>query len=111
MRVSKAQSSGSGGPFGVRVGGGVDNGQRPAAGTTFSRDTLLSRSLGALNSSSVSSIAKQRGVAAAGGALVVTDLSVSGTIPSASSGGGGFGGGGAASNFHTHSVTVPRAAP
>jgi ABC-type antimicrobial peptide transport system permease subunit len=106
ITVTKAPSSNSGGPFGFRVGGGLDNGQRPAAGTTFSRDTLLSRSLGALNSSSVSSIGKQRGVAAAGGALVLTDLSVSGTIPSASSGGGGFGGGGGASNFKTNSFTV-----
>jgi len=106
ITVTKAPSSNSGGPFGFRVGGGADNGQRPAAGTTFSRDTLLSRSLGTLHSSSVSSIAKQRGVAAAGGALVLTDLSVSGTIPSASSGGGGFGGGGGASNFKTNSFTV-----
>jgi ABC-type lipoprotein release transport system permease subunit len=106
ITVTKAPSANTGGPFGFRVGGGLGNGQRPAAGTTFSRDTLLSRSLGALNSSSVSSIAQQRGVAAAGGALVLTDLSVSGTIPSASSGGGGFDGGGGASNFKTNSFTV-----
>jgi putative ABC transport system permease protein len=99
ITVTKAPAANSGGPFGFRVRGGTGNGTRPtrpAPGTKFSRSVLLNRALGPISSSSVTSISGLRGVAAAGGALALTDLSISGTVPNipAGGGGGGFGGGG-----------------
>jgi ABC-type antimicrobial peptide transport system permease subunit len=108
ITVTKAPSANSGGPFGFRVGQRPRSFTRPKAGTKFTRSTLLPRGLGTLNTSDVSAISAMHGVAAAGGALALTDLSVSGTIPSASSG-GGFGGGGSSSgpsNFKVGSFTV-----
>jgi len=96
ITVTKAPAGGTGGPFGFRVRGRTATGTRPtrpAPGTKFSRSVLLNRALGPISSSSVNSISGLHGVAAAGGALALTDLSISGTVPSASaSGGGGFGG-------------------
>jgi ABC-type antimicrobial peptide transport system permease subunit len=108
ITVTKTPTQGSGGPFGFRVGGRAGSGQRPTAGTTFTRDTLIAPGLGTLSSSSVASVSKLHDVAAAAGALTLTDLRISGTIPTASSGGfgGGGGGGGGASNFKTSSFTV-----
>ena len=110
ITVTKAPSASSGGPFGFRVGQRPRSFTRPKAGTKFTRSTLLARGLGPLSASSVSSISALHGVAAAGGALDLTDLSVSGTIPSAQGGGfgGGFGGGGSGgpSSFKVSSSTV-----
>jgi ABC-type antimicrobial peptide transport system permease subunit len=110
ITVTKTPSANSGGPFGFRVGNRRPSSfQRPKAGTKFTRSTLAPRGLGTLTTADVSSVAGLHGVAAAGGALALTDLSVSGTIPSGS-GGGGFGGGGGgfggASNFKVSSFTV-----
>jgi putative ABC transport system permease protein len=112
ITVTKAPAAGSAGGFGFRVRGRPTSGQRPTrpkAGTKFSRSTLINRGLGTLSSSSVTTISGLHGVAAAGGALTLTDLSISGTIPAASSGGGfggGGGGGGFSSSFHTNAFTV-----
>jgi ABC-type lipoprotein release transport system permease subunit len=103
ITVTKAPAANSGGPFGFRVGrGALTSGQRPKAGTSFSRSTLVNRTLGPLSSTSVTAISQLHGVAAAGGALVLTDLSVSGTVPAAPAG-GGFGG---PANFHVSTLTV-----
>jgi ABC-type antimicrobial peptide transport system permease subunit len=113
ITVTKTPSASSGGPFGFHVGGKPQSFTRPKAGEKFTRSTLTSRGLGTLSSSDVSSISALHGVAAAGGSLALTDLTVSGTIPSSSSGGfggGGFGGGGSgsggASSFKVNSFTV-----
>jgi hypothetical protein len=122
ITVTKAPAANSGGPFGFRVRGRTGTGTgarptRPAPGTKFSRSVLLNRALGPISSTSVTSISGLHGVAAAGGALALTDLSISGTVPnvSASGGGGGFGGGGGtgggggggfASSFSTNTFTV-----
>jgi ABC-type lipoprotein release transport system permease subunit len=125
ITVTKAPAANSGGPFGFRVRGRTGAGTgarptRPAPGTKFSRSVLLNRALGPLSSTSVTSISGLHGVAAAGGALALTDLSISGTVPnvSAGGGGGGFGGGGGgtgggggggggfASSFSTTTFTV-----
>jgi ABC-type lipoprotein release transport system permease subunit len=120
ITVTKAPAANSGGPFGFRVrgGGGTGTGARPtrpAPGTKFSRSVLLNRALGPISSSSVTSISGLHGVAAAGGALALTDLSISGTVPNVQAGGGGFGGGGggggaggggSASSFRTNTFTV-----
>jgi hypothetical protein len=124
ITVTKAPVANSGGPFGFRVrgrtGAGAGTGARPAPGTKFSRSVLLNRALGPISSTSVTSISGLHGVAAAGGALALTDLSISGTVPNipAGGGGGGFGGGGGgggtgggggggfASSFSTSTFTV-----
>ena len=119
ITVTKAPAANSGGPFGFRVRGrtGTGTGARPAPGTKFSRSVLLNRALGPISSTSVTSISGLHGVAAAGGALALTNLSISGTVPNvqAGGGGGGFGGsggdggtggGGFASSFSTNTFTV-----
>jgi ABC-type antimicrobial peptide transport system permease subunit len=118
ITVTKAPAANSGGPFGFRVRGRTATGTRPtrpAPGTKFSRSVLLNRALGPISTTSVTSISGLHGVAAAGGALTLTDLSISGTVPNASAGGGGggFGGGGGggggggfASSFSTNTFTV-----
>ena len=122
ITVTKAPAANSGGPFGFRVRGQTGTGARPtrpAPGTKFSRSVLLNRALGPISSTSVTSISGLHGVAAAGGALALTDLSISGTVPNvtAGGGGGGFGGGGGgtggggggggfASSFSTNTFTV-----
>jgi ABC-type antimicrobial peptide transport system permease subunit len=113
ITVTKAPTANSGGPFGFRIRGGNGSGQRPTAGTKFSRSTLINRALGPLSSSSVASISGLHGVAAAAGALTLTNLSISGTIPAVPPG-GGFGGGGSGSGaggggpstFKTSTFTV-----
>jgi ABC-type antimicrobial peptide transport system permease subunit len=92
ITVTKTPPKGSGGPGGFRVGGG----SRPTAGTKFSRNTLTGISNGTLSSSSVTAIKGLKNVGTAAGALTLTDLNLSGTIPAAGNGGGGggFGGGG-----------------
>ena len=117
ITVTKAPAANSGGPFGFRVRGRTGTGARPAPGTKFSRSVLLNRALGPISSTSVTSISGLHGVAAAGGALALTNLSISGTVPNvqAGGGGGGFGGsggdggtggGGFASSFSTNAFTV-----
>jgi ABC-type lipoprotein release transport system permease subunit len=124
ITVTKAPAGGSGGPFGFRVRGRTGTGTgagarptRPAPGTKFSRSVLLNRALGPISTTSVTSISGLHGVAAAGGALALTDLSISGTVPNVpAGGGGGFGGGGGtggggggggfASSFSTNTFTV-----
>src|SRR6266702_1485240 len=104
-----AASAESGGPFAFRVGGPRAAKRIPKAGTKFNRDTLMSGQLGTLTASSAGSISALHGVAAAGGALVLTDLSVSGTIPSANQSGGTAQSGGSAgssSSFKTSTFTV-----
>jgi ABC-type lipoprotein release transport system permease subunit len=122
ITVTKAPAASSGGPFGFRVRGRTGTGTgarptRPAPGTKFSRSVLLNRALGPISSTSVTSISGLHGVAAAGGALALTDLSISGTVPNipagggggfggGGTGGGGGGGGGFASSFSTNTFTV-----
>jgi putative ABC transport system permease protein len=111
ITVTKAPSRGSGGPFGFRVRG-RPTGSQPKAGQKFSRSVLVAGSLGAINSSSVTQVARIKDVAAAAGALSATDLTISGTIPSSSGGGGGGfpggggGGGGRPASFKTNSFVV-----
>jgi ABC-type antimicrobial peptide transport system permease subunit len=102
ITVTKAPAKGSGGGFATRIKG-QNSGSGAKSGTTnFSRDVLISSSLGALNSSSVTSIARMRDVTAAAGALSATDLSISGSLSA-----GGFSpGSGPPSSIKTNSVSV-----
>jgi putative ABC transport system permease protein len=109
ITVTKSPSANSGGPFAFRVGGPPSAKQIPKAGTKFTRDTLMPGQLGTLAAASVRSISALHGVAAATGALVLTDLSVSGTIPHAAQSGSITRSGGSptkSSSFKTNSFTV-----
>src|SRR5208283_2710493 len=95
ITVTKAPSAGSAGSFGFR--GATGTRTRPAAGTTIDIDTLRGGGLGTIGSSSVTTVSKLNGVAAAAGGLTLTDTKVTGKIPAINSSGGtgtgGFGGG------------------
>lgn len=86
--------SGGGGAFGFR--GQTGTRTRPAAGTTIDVDNLRGFGLGAIGSTSVTTVSKLKGVAAAAGGLTLTDTKITGKIPAINSTGGtgGFGGGG-----------------
>jgi ABC-type lipoprotein release transport system permease subunit len=85
VTVTHSPSRGSGGPSSFRIGSGGGSRSPAKAGTSFSRDTLLSAGLGTLKQSAVSEVARLRHVSAAAGALSLTDTRISGTISSSSS--------------------------
>jgi ABC-type lipoprotein release transport system permease subunit len=87
VTVTRSPSRGSGGPASFRVGPGGGSRSGAKAGTSFSRDTLLSAGLGTLKQSGVGEVARLRHVSAAAGALILTDTRISGTISSSSSSG------------------------
>jgi putative ABC transport system permease protein len=72
-----------------------------AAGTKINLNNLANSEYGTLSASSVATIARQHDVTGAVGGLALTDVTVTGTVPSLSSGGGSF-----ASSFTTNSFTV-----
>ena len=90
VTVTKAPSAGSGRPagFGFRGRSGA------SGGTKIDADNLVSLSLGTLSDSSVTSISRLHDVSVAAGGLTLTDMKISGKIPSFSSSGGTPGGGG-----------------
>jgi ABC-type antimicrobial peptide transport system permease subunit len=93
ITVTKAPTAGTGGgAFGFR--GQTGTRTRPAAGTTIDIDTLRGGGLGTISSSSVTTVSKLNGVAAAAGGLTLTDTKITGKIPAINSSTGGFGGGG-----------------
>jgi ABC-type antimicrobial peptide transport system permease subunit len=110
VTVTKAPTAGSGAAAGFGFRGRTGT----PGGTKISVDNLVSRSLGSLPSSSVTSISRLSHVSVAAGGLTLTDLRISGKIPSftagggAPGGGGGGGGGGAgfSGNFTSDSFTV-----
>jgi putative ABC transport system permease protein len=86
MTVTKAAAKGSGAPAGFQIRQQIASSfsSTPAAGTHFDRNLLISSAggLGTLGSSSVRRISVLPEVSGAAGALALTDLTVSGTIPS-----------------------------
>jgi putative ABC transport system permease protein len=93
ITVTKTPAAGSGAPGSFGFRGQAGTGSRPAAGAKISIDNLRNLGLGTIGSSSVTTVSKLNGVAAAAGGLTLTDTKISGTV-SASSGTGGPGGGG-----------------
>jgi ABC-type lipoprotein release transport system permease subunit len=96
ITVTKTPAAGSGAPGSFGFRGQTGTGTRPAPGTTISIDNLRAGGLGTISSSSVSTVSKLSGVAAAAGGLTLTDTKITGKIPAinnSSGGGGGFGGG------------------
>ncbi len=91
ITVTKTPTAGgAGGAFGFR--GSTGTRTRPAAGTTIDIDTLRGAGLGTIGSSSVSTVSKLNGVAAAAGGLTLTDTKITGKIPAINTSGGGTGG-------------------
>jgi putative ABC transport system permease protein len=86
VTVTKAAAKGSGAPAGFQIRQEIKSSfsSTPAAGTHFDRNLLISSAsgLGTLGSSSMPRISKLPDVSGAAGALALTDLTVSGTIPS-----------------------------
>ncbi len=116
ITVTKAQAAGQGGNgFGFGFRQDIGTGARPKAGTTLNDNTLTAGgTLTALKSSTVTTVAGLKNVAAAAGGLTLADRTVSGTVPAVnSSGSGGLPGGSAGGppssfggNFNINSFTV-----
>jgi putative ABC transport system permease protein len=89
ITVTQAPAAGSGrfGGFGFGFGGGT--GTRPKAGTKINQNRVTTGQDGLIDASSVTTIGKLNNVAAASGALTLTDIKISLTIGSF----GGFSGG------------------
>src|ERR1700759_1000280 len=97
ITVTKTPTAGSSTPGAFGFAGRTRTRARPAAGTTIDVDTLRGTGLGSITSSSVTTVSKLNGVAAAAGGLTLTDTKITGKIPainSSGSGSGGFGGAG-----------------
>src|SRR6201996_2328609 len=118
ITVTKTPTAGTGGAGSSGFRGQTGTRTRPAAGTTIDVDTLRGGGLGSIASSSVTTVSKLKGVAAAAGGLTLTDTKITGKIPAinssgSGSGAGGFGGsgsggggGGFAGSFTPTSFTV-----
>jgi len=98
ITVTKAPTAGSGaggGGFGFSFRGNIGSNTRPKAGTKINDSTLTAGfTLASISSSDVTSVSRLSNVAAAAGALTLTDRTVTGTVPSINFNGGGGGGGG-----------------
>jgi putative ABC transport system permease protein len=115
ITVTKTPTAGTGGAGAFGFRGQTGTRTRPAAGTTIDVDTLRGTGLGSIASTSVTTVSKLKGVAAAAGGLTLTDTKITGKIPAINSSGsstGGFGGGGSgggggfAGSFTPSSFTV-----
>jgi ABC-type antimicrobial peptide transport system permease subunit len=94
ITVTKTPAAGSNTPGAFGFSGQTGTQTRPAAGTTIDVDTLRGTGLGSITSSSVTTVSKLNGVAAAAGGLTLTDTKITGKIPAINSSGSGSGSGG-----------------
>jgi ABC-type antimicrobial peptide transport system permease subunit len=88
-----AEGSGSSGPGKFSFGGQTGTTKKPAAGTSIDDETLRSTGYGTIATSSVTTISGIKNVAAAAGALMLTDTKITGTIPAINSSSGSSGSG------------------
>jgi ABC-type lipoprotein release transport system permease subunit len=95
ITVTKTPTAGSSTPGSFGFRGQTGTRTQPAAGTTINVDTLRGAGLGSIASSSVTTVSKLKGVAAAAGGLTLTDTKITGKIPAINSSGSGSGPGGA----------------
>jgi ABC-type lipoprotein release transport system permease subunit len=99
ITVTKAPTASAGGGPGFRFGGGKS--------TSVSRNVLVGGGLGTLKSSDVSTVASQKDVSAAVGALALNDLKFSGSFsPGGNGGGSGGRSAGGSGAFNANSFTV-----
>jgi putative ABC transport system permease protein len=117
LTVTQSAASGTARPSKLQIRseikgsiGDAFGGSAPRAGTAFSKKVLISSAggLGTLSSSAVTSISRLPGVAAARGALSLSELDLSGRTPA---GPGGLAGLGAQSSLRTSSFSVLGADP
>src|SRR6201996_9366705 len=94
ITVTETPTAGTGTPGSFGFRGQTGTRTRPAAGTTIDVDTLRAAGLGSISSSSVTTVSKLNGVAAAAGGLTLTDTKITGKIPAINSSGSGSGSGG-----------------
>ena len=101
ITITRTPTAGTGGAGSFGFRGQTGTRTRPAAGTTIDVDTLRGTGLGSIASTSVTTVSKLKGVAAAAGGLTLTDTKITGKIPAINSSGsgsgtgtGGFGGAG-----------------
>jgi len=125
ITVTKAPTSSSSGGsgFGFGFNQGIGTNSRPKAGTKLNNNTLSSdATLASISSTDVTTVGKIQNVAAAAGALTLTDRTISGTVPAINfnnGGGSGFRGiggsgnsgssgnpSGFSANFHINTFTV-----
>jgi len=104
ITVTQSPTAGSGGPQHFNFKGSQSSG----SSTNVTRDILVGGGTGTLKSSTVTTVADQKDVSAAVGALVLNDVKLSGTFGVNGGGGGapGGGGGSASGAFNTSSFTV-----
>src|SRR6201990_10699 len=93
ITVTKTPPAGPGGAGSFGFRGQTGTRTRPAAGTTIDVDTLRAGGLGSIASTSVTTVSKLKGVAAAAGGLTLTDTKITGKIPAINSSGSGTGSG------------------
>jgi putative ABC transport system permease protein len=105
LTASQPPAQGSGGPTSVSIRQQIKLGYKGATapGSKLNVNELLTRQYGLLSSGKLAVVASQPGVTAAVGGLTLTDVTVTGTIPSISvgRGGGSFG-----SSFDYNTFTV-----
>jgi putative ABC transport system permease protein len=107
VTVTKPPTSGSGSGQSFNFAGRT--GQSSSKSTSVNRDILVGGGLGTLKSSDVTTVADQKDVTAAVGALVLNDIKLSGTLSGGSGASGGSAGGSAgpaSGAFNTSSFTV-----
>ena len=102
ITVTKAPTAGTNGSgFGFGFRQAIGTGTAPKAGSKIDNNTLSAGgTLAALSSADVTGIAKMQNVAAAAGALTLTDRTITGTVPALNfnNTGGGFRNGGGGSS-------------
>jgi ABC-type antimicrobial peptide transport system permease subunit len=103
LTVTQPPKQGSGGSttFGFRQPIQQVRSGQIAAGTKINVNDLVSSGHGTLSANSVATVARQHDVAAAVGGLTLTDVTVTGTVPSISAGNGSL-----SSSFTTNSFAV-----
>ncbi|HEX3752514.1 MAG TPA: ABC transporter permease [Streptosporangiaceae bacterium] len=93
ITVTKTPTAGSGGTGSFGFRGSTGTRTQPAAGTTIDVDTLRGTGFGSIASTSVTTVSRLKGVAAAAGGLTLTDTKITGKIPAINSSGSGSGSG------------------
>jgi putative ABC transport system permease protein len=105
LTITQPPAQGSGGPASFSVRQQILAGYHGATlpGSSVSLNELLSHQYGTMRDSELTTVARQRGVTAAVGGLTLTDITVTGTIPSTTI---GRGGGSFSSSFKYNTFTV-----
>jgi ABC-type lipoprotein release transport system permease subunit len=105
------QGTGAGISFGFSQQIKQVRGGQIAAGTKIDDNELQNTQYGTLTSSQLAAVSGQRHVTAAAGALVLSDITVTGTVPALTAGSGSFSSSFTTSTFTVDGVDVTRSSP